>query len=156
MEVPGLSEKGSAKRGGGGWRTRKNRKSLGDRKITKTRRRRSKYRGAVRGRKRTSAKSRYSSLLGKAEAIRLGEEGRILPKPLRAHAPGGIVKNGIAGTDRHLIAAKHLPRESDPRLKCRPIPVDARRVTDTILTGNQKLARAAILRDVICHAVIDF
>ena len=95
-------------------------------------------------------------MLGEAEAVRLGEEGWILPKPLRAHAPGGIVKNGITGTDRRFITAKHLPRQSDPWLKGGPIPVDSRRITDTILTGNQKLARAASLRDVICHTVMDF
>src|SRR6202162_2676860 len=86
MEVPGLREKGSAKCGGVG-RRGFDRKPLGNSKITKARGGRPKYCRAVRCRKGAPAESRYSTLLRKAEAIGLSEERRILPKPLRAHAP---------------------------------------------------------------------
>src|SRR4029077_8086793 len=58
--------------------------------------------------------------------------------------------------DRCFVAAKNLPGQAYPGLKGRPIPVDARRITNTILPGNEKLARAASLGDVVGHALIDF
>src|SRR5713226_4237011 len=107
---------------------------------------------AVRGRK-GAPSSRYSRLLGKAKGIGLSEEGRILPKPLGTHAPGGIVINGIAGPDRSLVAAQHLPSQAESRFKSRPTLLYSRRRRHTILAGNEKLVH---IRVVVCHATIDF
>src|SRR5713226_6695537 len=107
---------------------------------------------AVRGRK-GAPSSRYSRLLGKAKGIGLSEEGRILPKPLGTHAPGGIVINGIAGPDRSLVAAQHLPSQAESWLKSRPTLLYSRRLRNTILTDNEKLVH---IRVVVCHATSDF
>src|SRR5882724_7954806 len=94
-----------------------------------------------------------TNLLGRSKGIGLGEEGRILPKPLGTHAPGGIVINGIAGPDRSLVAAQHLPSQAKSWLKSRPTLLYSRRLRNTILTGNEKLVH---IRVVVCHPTSDF
>src|SRR5271170_1277228 len=114
------------------------------------------YGSAVRSRGRTShgrGCKGYSRLLGKAKEIALGEEGRILPQSLRAHTPGGIVINCIAGPEHGLVAAEHLPSHADSWLKGCPILLYSGRLRDTVLTGNEKLVGNNI---VVRHPSIDF
>jgi hypothetical protein len=59
------------------------------------------------------------------EDVALSEKGRVLPKTLRALAPGGIVVDGEAAAEDGLVAAKEFIGGTDARLKSLPIHVDA-------------------------------
>src|SRR5208282_3917695 len=139
MEVRGLVIKRPCKSGNVG-RSVKNWKALGGGNTSNSWGARSGQRSAVRSSSGAtdwrSWPERYSGVLRQAKVIALGKEGRILPKALRTHAPGGIVIDGIASPHDGFVAAEELISKTDAGLKSRPIPVYACRRTHTALIGN--------------------
>src|ERR1700688_2722387 len=50
------------------------------------------------------------------EIVRFGEVWRVLPKPLPALIPRGIMEDRVSATDRCVLTLEWLPREADPWL----------------------------------------
>ena len=50
------------------------------------------------------------------EVVRFGEVGRVLPQPLPALIPRGIMEDRVSATDRCVLTLEWLPRETDARL----------------------------------------
>src|SRR5258708_17115372 len=78
------------------------------------------------------------------EDIALGEKGRVLPKALRALAPRGIVVDGEAPTDYGFVAAEDLIGGADARFEIFPIHIYSCGAADSVLIGNQQLARSGV------------
>src|SRR5271155_2323956 len=139
LEVRGLVKQRSGETRKTGRRV-KNRKSAG-------------YTGAGRGSTIQGAVRGRESAPGGSKNIALREEGWILPEALSTLAPGGVVEDGVAGSDYGLVAASDFPSQAKSRLKGRPIHLYAGRRTHSILIGDKKLIRKRI---VVCHTPMLF
>src|SRR5271165_2262554 len=131
-EVPWLVEKGAGK-GGEGWGSGKNWKSAGDAGNSAA--------GAA-GRDTTGWSGSWAA--AELEDIALGEEGRVLPKPLSALAPGGVVINGEAAAEDGFVAAQELIGGADAWFEGSPIHVDARGAPYAVLIGDEELAGSGV------------
>src|SRR2546430_14742766 len=73
------------------------------------------------------------------EVVSFGEEGRVLPQPLRTLVPRRIMGDRIAGADCRFLGSKRFPGQSNAWLKCSLVQLNAD-PTIRVLSGDQVIA----------------